>query len=230
MPSPHFALQVALAVTVLVTAASHLAPDAYANTAVGAIFLGATWFLVLRRDTATIRAFGLSLGGITEPEPLDPRRMARETAGALAWAVGLALVFFPPFWLGYVHWWGADRFVLAWPADFGSQILGQLLVIAVPEEAFFRGYLQTALDDAWRDRTRTILGARLGLGFLLSAAIFAIGHLLTIPHPSRLAVFFPALVFGWLRARTGGIGAGVIFHAFCNLFTAVLAESYGLRG
>ena len=58
------------------------------------------------------------------------------------------------------------------------------------------------------------------------AFIFAVGHVLTIPHVSRLAVFFPALLFGWLRARTGGIGAGVLFHAMCNLFSAALARGY----
>jgi membrane protease YdiL (CAAX protease family) len=40
-------------------------------------------------------------------------------------------------------------------------------------------------------------------------------------------VFFPALLFGWLRARTGGIGAPVVFHALCNLFADYLAKSYG---
>ena len=54
-------------------------------------------------------------------------------------------------------------------------------------------------------------------------------RVLTEPHPARLAVFFPSLLFGWLRARTGGIGTSVIFHAMCNLFVAVLARGYGLR-
>ena len=31
-----------------------------------------------------------------------------------------------------------------------------------------------------------------------------------------------------LRARTGGIGAGVLFHACCNLYSSILAESFGL--
>ena len=56
----------------------------------------------------------------------------------------------------------------------------------------------------------------------------AIGHLLTEVNPNRLAVFFPALVFGWLRSRTRGIGAGVVFHALCNLYASYLARSYGL--
>ena len=59
-------------------------------------------------------------------------------------------------------------------------------------------------------------------------AIFAVGHLLTEPYPGRLAVFFPSLVFGFLRAREGGVGASIVFHALCNLFASYLGQSYGL--
>ena len=106
---------------------------------------------------------------------------------------------------------------------------GQLLVIALPEEAFFRGFLQSALDGAWKEKRWRILGADLGPGWLLAAFIFAVGHVLTIPNPARLGVFVPALIFGWLRARTGGIGAGLTFHAMCNLLSSFLAQGYGLH-
>jgi membrane protease YdiL (CAAX protease family) len=61
---------------------------------------------------------------------------------------------------------------------------------------------------------------------LLSSLLFAIGHLMVIPNPQRLAVIFPALVFGWMRARTGSIVPGALFHALCNLFADVLHTSY----
>lgn len=226
-PRPTVAVGVAIAAAAIVTAVSRLAPDDYANTAVGGVFLAAAWLLVLRGDTDEIRRYGLSLGGLTEPVALEPRRILREAGRAIGWALLLALIFFPPFWIGYRAYWHVDHgFVWSLPADYPSRALGQLLVIALPEEAFFRGYLQSALDGAWADRRRRILGAELGLGWLVSAFIFAVGHVLTIPHVSRLAVFFPALLFGWLRARTGGIGAGVLFHAMCNLFSAALARGY----
>ena len=63
---------------------------------------------------------------------------------------------------------------------------------------------------------------------ILTCAAFALGHVLTEPNPGRLAVFFPALVFGWLRARTGGVGASIVFHALCNLFASTLGRGYGL--
>lgn len=221
-------LLTALVTTIVVTAVSYLTPDRYAATAVGVTFLAATWWLVLRRDGRTIRAHGLSLGGLLEPEPLEARRILRDALRAAAWAAGLAVIVFPAFWVGFrLYWHPHAHFGLRLPGSVFDEVAGQFVVIALPEEAFFRGYLQTALDDAWPPRVR-VLGARLGPGLLVSAAIFAVGHLLTIRHPARLAVFFPALVFGWLRARTGGIGASVAFHASCNLFSAALMRGYGL--
>lgn len=221
-------LVAAAVTTALVTALSYLAPDRYAATCVGVAFLAATWWLVLRHDEHVIRAHGLSLGGILEPVPIDPPRILRTSLVAAAWALALSAAIFPAFWLGYrLYWRPVAHFVLRMPASIFDEVAGQLVVIALPEEAFFRGYLQTSLDRALRPRWR-IFGADLGPGWLLAAAIFAVGHVLTIRHPERLAVFFPALLFGWLRARTGGVGAGVLFHALCNLFSAALGRGYGV--
>lgn len=228
-PQPHQALLVALTTTALVTVVSRVAPDEWANTAVGAVFLGATWLMVLRGDTAKIRAYGLSLGGITEPEPLDLGRIARGVGKAVVWSLVLAAICYPPFWLAYKMAWTSKPFAWGLPPDFASHALGQLLVIALPEEAFFRGYLQSALEGAYADRRWRILGTEVGLGWILAAFIFAVGHVLTIPNPARLGVFVPALIFGWMRAKTGGIGAGVLFHAMCNLLSSFLAHGYGLR-
>lgn len=227
-PSAHTPLLAALITTVLVTAASYLAPDRYAATLVGMTFLAATWFLVLRHDERVVRAFGLSLGGLLEPAALEPKRLLRDALGALAWVLLLVALIFPLFWLGYRFFWHPrHHFVFRLPPSVFDEIAGQFVVIALPEEAFFRGYLQTSLDRAWPPRWR-ILGAELGPGWLVASLIFAVGHYLTIRHPARLAVFFPALLFGWLRQRTKGIGAPVLFHAACNLFSAALGRGYGL--
>jgi hypothetical protein len=223
------AIGVALATTLVAATLSYALPEAHAATGVGACFLFAVYLLVLRApDGERIREHGLALGGVFEPEPLAPRRMLRAVLDALAWAFGLALLIFPPFWIGYVYWYAPPAgFVPAAPPSFQTEVLGQLLGIAFPEEAFYRGYLQTALDRAWPP-TRRILGAQLGLGVVVTSLLFALGHYLTEPNPGRLAVFFPSLVFGYLRARTGGIGASMVFHTLCNLFATYLGRSYGL--
>jgi membrane protease YdiL (CAAX protease family) len=222
-------LGIALGTTVLVTGLSYGLPESYAATAVGLGFLAMTYVAALRRHhPLPPEHYGLGLGGLLDPAPLSGSRIAKDGARALAWALGLALAIFPLFWLGYLWWWKPRHaFAAGALPSIGDDVLGQLLVIALPEEAFYRGYLQTALDDAWKPRVK-ILGAELGWGVLVSAALFALGHFATEVHPNRLAVFFPALVFGWLRARTKGVGAGIVFHALCNLFAAYLARSYGM--
>ncbi len=226
-PSLRKTAAVVLGTTAAVTAVSWLLPD-YAATGVGLVFLGVTWFLVLRGSEETIRRFGLSLGGLMEPGAVSARRLVRDMARALAWSLGFSLAVFPAFWLGYTFYWAPQaHFVLRAPPSIADEVLGQLLVTALPEEAFFRGFLQTTLDELWTPRWR-VLGADIGPGLFVSAAVFAVGHVLTVPNPARLAVFFPALLFGWLRARTKGVGASVAFHASCNLFSATLGRGYGL--
>lgn len=221
-------LGAALLTTAVVTVLSYLLPEKHQATGVGLAFLSSTYLLVVRGDDgAKVRHHGLAFGGLLELEPIRPKRVLADFAIALGWALALSLLVFPGFWLGYRVWHSPD-------ADFGApplfrtfdSALGEVMMIALPEEAFYRGYLLTALDDIWPP-TRRLLGAPVGIGLVVSSAIFALGHLLTEFDPSRLAVFFPALVFGWLRARTGGVGAAILFHAFCNLFASYLARGYG---
>lgn len=227
-PSLLKVLAAASLTTALVTALSYLLPEKHQATGVGLAFLGATYVLVVRGDDgAEVRRHGLSFGGLLELEPIDPKRVLRDFMTALAWALAVALIVFPGFWFGYRAWHSPE-------AEFGApplvrtfdSALGEVMMIALPEEAFYRGYLLTALDEVWPP-TRRLLGAPVGLGLLVSSAVFALGHLVTEFDPSRLAVFFPSLIFGWLRAKTGGIGAAVLFHALCNLFASYLARGYG---
>jgi membrane protease YdiL (CAAX protease family) len=221
-------LWVAVLVTLVVTVLSYEVPEDYAATAVGAAFVFAVWWLVLRQDTATIRHFGLSLGGVLEPSPLNVRRALGDAGRALAWALGLIAVILPPFVLGFrLYRHTATPFQFVPPASIADEIFGQALVIALPEEAFYRGYLMTAFDDLW-GTPWTIAKAKLGWGWIVSSALFAVGHALTITNAERLAVFFPALVFGWLRARTRGIGAPAIFHVLCNVLASTLERGYGI--
>ncbi|HZS40046.1 MAG TPA: type II CAAX endopeptidase family protein [Polyangia bacterium] len=114
---------------------------------------------------------------------------------------------------------------LRFPPDFGLLAGAQLIVVALPEELFFRGYLQGRLEDAWPAR-RKFLGAPVGAAWLAAAALFALGHFLVTFEPQMLTRFFPGLVFGWMFARTRSILAGTIFHATCNLLMEVLGASF----
>jgi len=124
-----------------------------------------------------------------------------------------------PRWTGFA---GAS---LRLPDGFVLAALTQLVVVAVPEEFFFRGYLYARFEERWPSRRR-LAGAAVGWPLLVTSALFAVGHVLVDFDLQRLAVFFPALVFGWMRARTGAVAAGALFHALCNLFSEVLHTSF----
>lgn len=218
-----------LVTTAIVTAASYVAPKDYSATAVGMVFLGATYVLVLRHSAAFIRAHGLALGGLFEPRELDAKRLALDALKALGVALVLFAIVAVPFAIGFRMWFHAKgAFDFATLKSLPKDMLGQLLVIALPEEAFFRGFLQTQLDTFFARKWR-FLGADLSPAIPIASLVFAVGHVLTRPDPTRLAVFFPALVFGFLRARTKGIGTSLCFHALCNLLSGALAEGYHLR-
>lgn len=221
------AVVAALVVTGVVTAASSFLPDRYVAAAVGFLFLGATWALVWRGDDARVERAGLALGGIVLPGAIHGRRLSRSIGTSMLWALVFAAITFVPFFFGWRTFWHArGSFGLhldAW--NTLNDVFGQLVIIALPEEAFYRGYLQSRLDDAMPARVK-VFGASVGPALIVTSIIFALGHYATIREPSRLAVFFPSLAFGWLRARTGGIGASVAFHASCNIFSELLGKGY----
>jgi membrane protease YdiL (CAAX protease family) len=216
-------------VTLAIAVIARVAPAGTHTTLVGLTFLAATWVLVWRGDDDGVRRAGLALGGLVIPGHIDARAVARAAGRALGWALGLMAAIAVPFFFIWRFWWDPKlSFSLGMrPAELGNELLGQVLVIALPEEAFYRGYVQSRLDEAWTPRWN-VLGANVGPGLVATAAIFAVGHLATVQFPARLAVFFPALLFGWLRARTGGIGASVCFHATCNIYSLLLGRGYGL--
>jgi membrane protease YdiL (CAAX protease family) len=198
---------------------------------IAAVFLYLPTLLLLRRREDFAR-YGLTI------TPLG--------RGLLTFGIA-SLIVFPAFALGLYGYYQVicamararyplpaqlralcGRFVGSWrrarwrlPPSFSQMVLAQLVVVGLPEEYFFRGYLQTRLEDRWPSRRR-LLGAAVGPGLLLASLLFALGHLLVDFNPLRLAVFFPALLFGWMRQSTGSILAGLLFHAASNLVSELL--------
>ena len=88
----------------------------------------------------------------------------------------------------------------------GEFLLRQALFAAIPEEVFFRGYLY----DAFEER-----------GFepiVPTSLLFAAGHLAIHASPYRAMTFFPGLLFGWGRKRSGNLYVPVLLHVAFNAF------------
>ncbi|MDB4953598.1 MAG: Abortive infection protein [Myxococcales bacterium] len=98
---------------------------------------------------------------------------------------------------------------------------GQFIVVALPEELFFRGFLLHLLEKRFPPKRRW-LGGGVGLALVLSAIAFALIHLPKDGDPRALATFFPALLFGWMRSATGSIFASTLTHGASNVLIRFL--------
>jgi membrane protease YdiL (CAAX protease family) len=149
-----------------------------------------------------------------------------------SWALGISAVVLPLFALAFFQFpaWLALlpqplRLLLAPYAGgvslhapaFNWNLFGQIAgngAVAFSEEFFYRGYLTLRFEE----RYTPVRAA------LFAAALFALGHLLT-PAPFRLLVFFPALLFAFLRNRTHTIVGAAITHWLFNVALLLLQAS-----
>jgi membrane protease YdiL (CAAX protease family) len=99
------------------------------------------------------------------------------------------------------------------------------LGVALPEETFYRGYVQPCFERRWQPR-RTVFGVPFGRAAILAAALFALGHFLGEWNPLRFGPFFPALLFAWQRNATGSVVGAIAYHAACNILGEVLFSLY----
>ena len=99
-----------------------------------------------------------------------------------------------------------------------SFILIQFLLVALPEEVFFRGYLQNEFGNNIK-------------AIVIVSILFAAAHLVTICVVGGAGLntcaqngltFFPSLVMGYLYYKTGTIWSSVFFHFLANVVHILL--------
>jgi len=94
-------------------------------------------------------------------------------------------------------------------------ILATTLLVALPEEWFFRAYFM--------QRMGLILQSPLA-GNVITSGIFALLHV-PVQGWFGLTVFLPSMLFGWIYQRTDDLVMVILVHAFSNLlFIYYLAD------
>lgn len=107
-------------------------------------------------------------------------------------------------------------------------LLIQVIMVALPEEFFFRGYIQTVLAQKFSKTFRFlgIPGLTMTWAVPITSFIFAFSHSIITFQWWHFAIFFPSLAFGYLREKTDGLVAPILFHAVSNLLVAGIAQVY----
>ena len=107
-----------------------------------------------------------------------------------------------------------------------SEILWQFLGVALPEEYFYRGFVQTNIAYRLEQSPRRSLQKYAApISIALASMIFASLHVVNGGFV-RLVTFFPGCLFGFLRYKTNGIAGAVFAHAMCNLMMFALNIQY----
>jgi hypothetical protein len=101
-----------------------------------------------------------------------------------------------------------------------SFFLIQLVLVAIPEEVFFRGYLQKELGNDYR-------------AVIVVSFLFAIAHLLIVCASTgglgnciqNGLTFFPSLVMGYLYLKTKTLWSSIFFHFSANILHILIKFS-----
>ena len=107
--------------------------------------------------------------------------------------------------------WGALTAAIVLIAVFNSDsvyfILYTLLLVALPEEWFFRAYFLQRLERLWTNRWAANIA---------TSALFAVLHVPT-QGMFGMSVFVPSLILGWLYQQRRDIVLVILLHALANL-------------
>lgn len=123
------------------------------------------------------------------------------------------LIFLCAYLIGYYRYavnYHIRSFNPVVPENLVLLTLNIFLFTALPEEFFFRGYLQSELNY--------ILGKKWpASGLFLTAIIFTLSHIVLHMDYSKANLIFLSLILGWLREKTGNIAASTGFHTLANV-------------
>lgn len=140
----------------------------------------------------------------------------------------ISIFIFPLYTFGFYIFHSlvlGKKFLFHFPPDsvgnFIATILFHIFIAALPEETFYRGFIQELFNKDFERKWR-IFGINFGPSIFFTSILFAIGHYIIIPHPFRLGVFFPSLLFGLMKEKDQNITLPFLFHAIANIYSGIL--------
>ena len=160
--------------------------------------LSLSFFLYSMKPTNTLFYSSIPVFMVMFPIIVGHRVQLKFSIQDLFFGIGVSVVVLFPY---YLIFGGTIKTLSAY------LIIYQLFSIAIPEEFFFRGFLQDSLGRTYK-------------AVLVVSLLFTLAHVpsaIFFNNWISLLSFFPSLVMGWLYMKTNNILPGILFHFFANL-------------
>ncbi len=108
---------------------------------------------------------------------------------------------------------GATHLDFKLPPFMGARILSNLILTSIPEEGFYRGFIQKTFCKYFKS---TITGNIVAL--ILTSLLFSLSHIYWSPNLGILAfTFLTSLLYGSVYLFSGKIESAILCHFFFNL-------------
>lgn len=105
------------------------------------------------------------------------------------------------------------------PNKFWLFLPYNLFVVSLPEEFFFRGYVQSALNSVYPKNWK-VFGVNIGWSCIITTLIFAFTHNLILMKWYHFSILFIGIFLAYARERTGTITAPILIHTALNIMIA----------
>lgn len=135
----------------------------------------------------------------------------------------VCLITFPLVLLGWLvlEWFGYHPLLyqlMPIKQTWLSFIFYQFMYVAVAEEVFFRGYVQTNISQLVKASFFPRTDKHIWPVIVLSAGVFALAHIIVKGQIIAGLTFVPGLVLAWLFHRSRSLIAPVLFHGLANIY------------
>ncbi|MBO4711111.1 CPBP family intramembrane metalloprotease [bacterium] len=183
----------------------------------------------MNKDRILERHFIFPLLLFTLPTACDPlfrpKKLfipSKEGLKLFLWVTVATLVFYPPLFFAYNLSFMHRAFATPTTNELMKALTKGLIAIAVaaiPEEFFFRGYIQEHVFSAFDKKIMKIVS----LKNLFTSLLFGLVHALAFLDITRAATFFPSLLFGLFTEKSRGrIFYSISYHVVSNILAFIL--------
>lgn len=132
------------------------------------------------------------------------------------------IIFYPGLFLFYETFVLDKGFVVPGTSEVLKAVskgIAAIAVAAIPEEFFFRGYIQEHVLKKHDSRFLKIISVK----NLLTSLVFGLVHAAAFLDITRAVTFFPSLLFGLFTEKSKGrIFYSVSFHVVSNILAFIL--------